>query len=883
MYGNITWQFYVCPSDIGYDNVSSDDNKDHDALTAKVPLSKIHGSELIGLSPHPPTLSESTSSGIGPRTICCTGFGSNQVPIPIFSEPKPKAAVEAPTVAAAAAPTVVVASASVSVTSTTTAPSVFTITKTSESAEPDSAGKSETEEMAAPAATPVPLFIFGKPAADEASEKLAAIATEKTATDATDDSSKVATALMMPMLSPASVSAANNTLSVKGLDVTHHMSMTSAHVFSVQPATLTTTNAMGTATGTVMPELALKAVISVLTFSFGLSKPAADSASKPAATSGLFSFGAAAATLNATTMSAVIAGDKPKSEFKFSFGSLGTALTAGTQATSAAAGQLAQQMTFGQICVGASAASCKAPIILTAKWPRNDIASSSDVPAASKPKFNFGLSSATGSRFSLASSASSAPVFGSQSFNFTANPAFTSPTVNSTMPASSKPIGTFTFGSTAMSATAPSGTGGGAGFTFTFGYGSTPHIQPVLMATTCLPSNGFGSTPAASSFGGTTNNVLATSTSDFNFGSPFGGLGAAKPTAMPALTAFGGFGKGMMTLTPGTAAKMLVFSFDPAMQSASGFGSGPVIWPTTTPFANPAASATTPACGPAMPSAPSFGSGPVVWPTTSPFANPAASATTPACGPATLSAPSFGSGPVIWSTTSPFANPAASATTPACGPATLSAPSFGSGPVIWSTTSPFANPAASATTPACGPAMPSAPSFGSGPVIWPTTSPFANPAALATTPACGAATPSASGFGSGPVAWPTTSPFANSATSATTPACGAATLLAPSFGSSPVASLTAPAAPIFTRPATLATTPACGPATSSAPHFSFGPITLLTTMNIANLPVFFHKPTAATPKPLKSILCSNAPSFKPKKAVHFVSHNPQADAGVGCS
>ncbi|KAJ2892710.1 hypothetical protein IWW38_003113 [Coemansia aciculifera] len=714
MYGNITWQFYVCPSDIGYDDVSSDDDKDHDALTAKVLLSKIHGGELIGLSPHLPTLSESTSSGIRPRTICCTGFGSNQVPILIFSELKPEVAVEAPTVAAAAAPTVVAASASVSVTSATTAPSVFAITKTSESAEPDSAGKSKTEEMAALAATPVPLFIFGKPAADEASEKLAAIATEKTATDATDNSSKVATALITPtmlttpMFSPASVSAANNTPSVKGLDVTHHMSMTSAHVFSVQLATLATTNATGAAMGTAMPELAPKAVISVPTFLFGLSKPAADSASKPAATSGLFSFSAAAATLNATTTSAVIAGDKPKSEFKFSFGSLGAASTAGTQATLAAAGQLAQQMMFGQICAGASAASCKAPIILTAKQPRNDVASSSDAPAASKPKFNFGSSGATGSRFSLTSSASSALAFGYQSFNFTANPAFTLLTVNSTAPASSKPVGTFTFDSTAASATAPSGAGGGVGFTFTFGHGSMPHIQPVSMATTCSPSNGFGSTPVTSSFGGTTNNVPATSTSIFNFGLPFGGSGTAKPTAMPALTAFGGFGKGMMTLMPGTAAKMLVFSFDPA-----------------------------------MPSPPSFGSSPV----------------------ASLAAPAV---PI-------FTRPATLTTTPACGPATPLAPSFGSGPVIWSTTSPFANPATSATTPACGPAM------------------------------------------------------------------------------------------------------------SSAPHFSFGPITLLTMMNIANLPVFFRKPAAATPKPLKSILRSNAPSFKPKNAVRFVSRNLQADAGVGCS
>ncbi|KAJ2894159.1 hypothetical protein IWW38_002657, partial [Coemansia aciculifera] len=605
----------------------SDDDEDCNALTAKVLLSKIHSSELIGLSPHLPTLSKSTSSGVQPRTIRCTGFGSNRVPILIFSEPEPEAAVEAPTVAAVTAPTVaavmaptvMAASALASVTSATTAPSLFTITKTSGSAEPDSVSKSETEEMAA---------------------------------DATDYLSKVATALMMlmmpmmPMLSPASVSAASNALSVKVLDIVHCMSMAPSGVFSVQLVTSAMTNATGAAMGTAMPELVPKAVTSVPTFLFGLSKPAADLASKPAATSGLFSFGAAA-TLNTTTMSAVVAGDKPKSEFKFSFGSLGTTSTAGTQATSAAASQSAQQMTFGQICAGAGAASRKAPTILTVKQPHDNEASSSDVPAVSKPKFNFGSSSATGRGFSLASSASSALAFGSQSFNFTANPAFTSPTVNSTVPASSKPVGTFTFGSTAMSATTPSGAGGGVEFMFTFGCGSMPHTQPVSMATTCSPSNAIGFTSVATSFGGATNNAPATSTSIFNFGSPFGGSSAAKPTAAPALTAFGGFGKGTMTSVPGTAANMPVFLFGSAalgMPAVLPFVSMSIAMPAATTYANPAASATTPACGAATPSASGFGSGPVIWPTTSPFANPATSATTPACGAAMPSASGFGSG-----------------------------------------------------------------------------------------------------------------------------------------------------------------------------------------------------------------------------------------------
>ncbi|KAJ2909328.1 hypothetical protein GGI21_001993 [Coemansia aciculifera] len=595
MYDKITCWYSASLFLIDNDDVSSDDDEDCDALTAKVLLSKIRGGELIGLSPHLPTLSKSTSSSVWPRTIHCTGFGSNWVPIPIFSELEPEAAVEAPTVAAVTAPTVaavtaptvMAASALASVTSATTAPSLSAITKTSGSAEPDSVSKSEIEEMAA---------------------------------DATDYSSKVATALtmlttpMMPMLSPASVSAASNALLVKVLDIAHRMSMAPSGVFSVQLVTSAMTNATGAAMGTAMPELVPKAVTSVPTFSFGLSKPAADLASKPVVTSGLFSFGAAA-TLNTTTMSAVVAGDKPKSEFKFSFGSLGTTSTAGTQATSAAAGQPAQQMTFGQICASASTASRKAPTILTAKQPCDNEASGSDMPAASKPKFSFGSSSATGSGFSLASLASSAPAFGSQSFNFTTNPAFTLLTVNSTMPASSKPVSTFTFGSTATSATTPSGAGGGAEFTFTFG---------------CA-----------------TNNVPATSTSVFNFGSPFGGSSAAKPTAAPALTAFGGFGKGTMTSVPGTAANTPVFLFGSAalgMPAVLPFVSMSIAMPAATTYANPAASATTPACGAAMLSASGFGSGPVAWPTTTPFANPATSATTPACGAPMPSASGFGSG-----------------------------------------------------------------------------------------------------------------------------------------------------------------------------------------------------------------------------------------------
>ncbi|KAJ2898897.1 hypothetical protein GGI21_004837, partial [Coemansia aciculifera] len=459
IYGNITWRYSALIPLSDYDNVSSDDDEDRDALSAKVPPSKIRGGELIGLSPHPPTLSESTSSGVGPRTIRCTGFGSNRKPIPIFSEPEPETA--------AAAPTVVAASASAPVASTTTASGLFAATKPSEPSEPstttmslaptssslfsgmsfkpatDAAGKSETEKTAAPAVTLAPLFIFGKPAADAASEKPAADATEKTATDATENTSDVATAPTTPTtpkFSFASVSAADNTPSAKALDDTWRKSTAPAGAFSVKPATSATANT----TGATTPELAPKAVTSVPTFSFGLSKPAADSASKPAATAGLFSFGAAAATSNATTTSAVVAGDKPKSEFKFSFGSFGAASTAGTQATSVAADKPAQQTTFDQFDVAAT--SSETPNILTAKRTRGDEASGSDAPAASKPTFNFGSSGATGSGFSLTSSTSNAPAFGSLTSKNAATPVFGATTASSTSTAaaSSKPAGTFT-------------------------------------------------------------------------------------------------------------------------------------------------------------------------------------------------------------------------------------------------------------------------------------------------------------------------------------------------------------------------------------------------------------------------------------------------------
>ncbi|KAJ2517461.1 hypothetical protein GGI11_003143 [Coemansia sp. RSA 2049] len=86
---NVRWRFSArfepLSDDISDSNSESDD--DREAIASKVPISKIRGGELIGLSLRPTTSSVSaSSSGTGLPTVRSTGFGGTRTPIPINGE-----------------------------------------------------------------------------------------------------------------------------------------------------------------------------------------------------------------------------------------------------------------------------------------------------------------------------------------------------------------------------------------------------------------------------------------------------------------------------------------------------------------------------------------------------------------------------------------------------------------------------------------------------------------------------------------------------------------------------------------------------------------------------------------------------------------------------
>ncbi|KAJ1797021.1 hypothetical protein LPJ56_007063, partial [Coemansia sp. RSA 2599] len=85
---DIKWQFSArldAVSDNEDEESSSESDEDRDALAAKVPLGKIRGGELIGLSMRPSaSASASASSASGPAVVVrSTGFGSNRTPVPL--------------------------------------------------------------------------------------------------------------------------------------------------------------------------------------------------------------------------------------------------------------------------------------------------------------------------------------------------------------------------------------------------------------------------------------------------------------------------------------------------------------------------------------------------------------------------------------------------------------------------------------------------------------------------------------------------------------------------------------------------------------------------------------------------------------------------------
>ncbi|KAJ2095302.1 hypothetical protein GGI16_005252, partial [Coemansia sp. S142-1] len=609
----VKWRFSARLAPTSDDEADSgpESDEDREALTAKVPLSKIRGGELLGLSQHVTSSTQSTSSSVGYSAVRSTGFGSTRMPIPLFSEPETKeaaptavsvstsastttafsatAATTAPflTSTAATAPTIVPVTdrateeaAPVAKTAAPASSSLFSGISFKPALEATGASKSEPEKAtgaAAPAVGSTPLFSFGKPALAETADKPAEIP---------DNTSEVATAPTTPVFSFTKTSAADSTPSTKTIADTWGKSTALPGALGVKPSTSNTT-------GATTPELAPKPVTSAPTFSFGLSKPAAATStadsSKPAAAPSLFSFGSVGSSAPAATTT-VTTEEKPKSDVKFNFGSFG------------------------------AATSSETPNILATKRSRGDEATES-AGAAPKPAFSFtsGATSGGGSggfTLALSTSTSNAPVFGSLASKDT-SPAATS---------GFKPSSTFSFGGAAPStSSAP----------FSFGLGSKPVPEPEKiidttmdssdsMATTSAPSNnifGSGTTSAPLTFGASSSKAPATST--FNFASSFGGSNAEKPAAGPSTTAFGGFGKSAATGSSAAepAAKKPAFSFGAALGTprASTFESTSVATPSATSFTNPAAAAPTPAFGAAAATPSVFG-----------FGSAASSAVTPA-------------------------------------------------------------------------------------------------------------------------------------------------------------------------------------------------------------------------------------------------------------
>ncbi|KAJ2684195.1 hypothetical protein IWW39_005049 [Coemansia spiralis] len=601
---NIKWRFSarLAPASDDEADSSSESDEDREALTAKVPLSKIRGGELLGLSQHLTTSTQSTSSGVGLSAVRSTGFGSTRMPIPIFSEPETKetAPAVAPPAASASttapllsfapvpAPVVPVSESApaeavpVAKTIVPASSSLFSGISFKPASEAALASKPEAEKPTAPvapAASSASLFNFGKPA--ETAEKPA---------DVPDNTSEVPTAPTTPVFSFVKTSAADTSSSVKPIADTWGKSTALSGAFGVKAPTADTT-------GATTPELAPKPATSAPTFSFNLSKPAASAstaeASKPAAAPSLFSLGSIAPSAPATTTAA--AEDKPKTGGSFNFGSFG------------------------------AASSSDAPNILTTKRARGDEAAE-PASAASKPGFNFqsaatGGGSSGGFNFASSASTSATQLFGSQA----------SKDPGSTAAVAAPAAAASGFGSTSafsLGAAAPSASTSTASKPFTFDFGAKPVAAPEKVVDTTMdssdsnvatsaPGSIFGS-GTAPLFGTPSNKAPAASTSTFNFGgSTFGGSAAAKPStgpAEPSTPIFGGCGQ---STTAGSAvqepaAKKPMFSLGASVGTpgASIFESASIATPSTTNFTNAVAAVPTPAFGAAAatPSVLGFGS-----------------------------------------------------------------------------------------------------------------------------------------------------------------------------------------------------------------------------------------------------------------------------------
>ncbi|KAJ2727607.1 hypothetical protein H4S00_001476, partial [Coemansia sp. D1744] len=333
---------------------SSENDEDREALAAKVPLSKIRGGELIGLSLRSSAsgLSSAVSSASSAVAVRPTGFGSTRTPVPIVSEAEPAAssstAAGAEAVEATPAPAPVVAAPSLA--SVTSAPLPVSTESKAESTQ------SEVEK---------PKFSFGASAPAEAEK---------------------------PAPAPAPASTAADTSAAPAFSFGGFATKKSDAEEDAAPATseapkfsFGTTSTKRSAEESDKPTMEKPAAP---TFSFGTAsaKHSADNDDKPAAdkpAAPMFSFGTASAKRSADD------GDKPAAS-TFSFGTTSAKRSADESDKPATETPAAPKFSFGTTSVAAEPASEKmSTSTFSFGSSKPETAAADSTSTATKPTFSF--------------------------------------------------------------------------------------------------------------------------------------------------------------------------------------------------------------------------------------------------------------------------------------------------------------------------------------------------------------------------------------------------------------------------------------------------------------------------------------------------------------
>ncbi|KAI8322332.1 hypothetical protein GQ54DRAFT_152390 [Martensiomyces pterosporus] len=572
---NIKWRFSarLDPASDSEMDASDESDEDRDALSAKVPLSKIRGGELIGLSLRPTASPVSAASNnAGPIPIRSTGFGSNRTPIPIVSELETLApttpampAISSTSVAAAAA------------TTTSTAPTVssFTLPVATSIPEPTTAsqkpapgstslfgsfaskplsepsGKTEPEATASkPAAQPAastPVFKFGVSApADDATKPdtprpmfqfgATAASSAETSSSAAADSEKP-----KPAFSFGFKPTGTSTETSGDKSETAAAPKPADSLFATlgqQPSAAETATGTGAASTTAKRALddqepaTTAAAPSKPAFSFGASTAASKdstSAAAPATTFGAGLFGAStSSSADSTTKPAAETGSKSAAPSGFA---PSTGFSFGKTATDASTSASGSGFTFGSSASTSALAPAKT-IDLTTSTAPTSADSTSAAAAASAP---------------LTFTATKAPTFGSFS-------GFGKSTTADSAAVEDKPSAT-----TASSSAAPIAAPAFGGFGASSGLGATS-----TAASTAAPATSiFGKAPTAAT------SDSAAPKPAFTFGA---GAAAAASTTTTTTTA-PAFGAPASSTTTPTTPSFQFGSSDSKPAAGSGFGS----------------------------------------------------------------------------------------------------------------------------------------------------------------------------------------------------------------------------------------------------------------------------------------------------------------------